>query len=238
MARRCRKDHTGAHSVLDRLLALAPDHSRAFQERGHNLLAENRPEEAAGAYAQAVERNPGLLASWRALAGLHERAGRHERARVTAAQADYLASLPRELQGAIDLMHDGKLYKAERACRQFLRGNRQHVEGMRLLAEIGVRLKVYDDAEFLLESCVEFEPDNLRARIDYLRLLNRKGKFELAREQATILCEKEPDNPVNRLALASALSGLGRLTRVSKSTARYSTGRRTRRVSTCSWATH
>jgi tetratricopeptide (TPR) repeat protein len=209
VSRRYRKDYPGANQALDELLAIAPDHSRAYQERGHTLLAENRPEEAAGAYAKAVDGNPGLLASWKALANLHERAGRAERARVAKAQADYLTSLPMELQGVIDLIYEGRLLKAERLCRQFLKQNRQHVEGMRLLADIGVRLKVYDDAEFLLESCVEFEPDNLRARTDYLRILNRKGKFEKAYEQARILCDAQPDNPTYQLSLGSALIGLG-----------------------------
>ena len=45
---------------------------------------------------------------------------------------------------------------------------------MRLLAEIGVRLKIYDDAEFLLESCVEFAPHHVQARIDYLNILIKK----------------------------------------------------------------
>ena len=210
VSRRYRKDYSGAARALDELLTIAPRHSRAHQERGHTLLAENRPEEAAGAYAKAVEGNPGLLASWKALANLHERSGRAERARVAKAQAAYLAGLPQELRGVIDLVHEGRLLKAERLCRQFLKQNRRHVEGMRLLADIGVRLKVYDDAEFLLESCVEFEPENLRARTDYLRILNRKGKFRKALEQARILRDAQPDNPVYRLSLASALSGLGR----------------------------
>lgn len=210
VSRRCRGDHAGAHNALDSLLEILPTHSRAFQEKGHNFLARNRPADAIAAFAKAVELNPGLLASWKALAGLHQHAGREELARAARTQVEYLESLPRELQGVIDLLHDGKLYKAEKVCRQFLRKNRQHVEGMRLLAEIGVRLKVYDDAEFLLESCVEFEPDNLRARTDYLRILNRKGKFEKAFRQATVLCEKDPDNAVYRLSLGNALTGLGR----------------------------
>jgi tetratricopeptide (TPR) repeat protein len=210
VSRRYRKDYPGANRAIDELLARAPDYSRAYQERGHTLLAENRPEEAAGAYAKAVDGNPGLLASWKALANLHERAGRAERARVAKAQADYLASLPTELQGVIDLVHEGRLLKAEGLCRQFLKQNPRHVEGMRLLADIGVRLKVYDDAEFLLESCVQFEPDNLRARTDYLRILNRKGKFEKAFEQARILHDAQPDNPTYQLSLGSALTGLGR----------------------------
>jgi len=36
--------------------------------------------------------------------------------------------------------------------RQFLQTHGDHVEAMRLLAQIGVKLEILDDAEFLLES--------------------------------------------------------------------------------------
>ena len=39
---------------------------------------------------------------------------------------------------------------------------------MRLLADIAMRFGVLDDAEFLLESAIELEPDNTRLRIDYI----------------------------------------------------------------------
>ena len=49
---------------------------------------------------------------------------------------------------------------------------------------------------------MEFEPDNIRARSDYLKILNRKGKFEKALEQARYLSEREPGNVVYQMALA------------------------------------
>jgi tetratricopeptide (TPR) repeat protein len=211
VAHRYNKDVASAIASLDRLLVLRPDYSRAYQERGYNLLAVNEPGQATNAFARAVEINPGLLASWKALAQLHARAGRRDIADNAAAQVRYLESLPRELAAATDLMYDGRLAEADQLCRQFLRGNRQHVEGMRILADIGVRLRVYDDAEFLLESCVSFDPENLRARADYLGLLNRRGKFAKAREQAEVLLAREPEDPGARAGLAAALVGLGRV---------------------------
>jgi tetratricopeptide (TPR) repeat protein len=211
VANRYNKNVPAAMASLERLLAIRPDYSRAYQELGYNLLSENEPGEATNAFAQAVERNPGLLASWKALVQLHARAGRQEFADNAAAQVRYLEALPRELAAATDLMYDGRLAEADQLCRQFLRGNRQHVEGMRILADIGVRLRVYDDAEFLLESCVTFDPENLRARADYLSLLNRRGKFAKAREQAEVLLARQPDDPGARAGLAAALVGLGQV---------------------------
>ncbi|HZX25246.1 MAG TPA: sulfotransferase [Woeseiaceae bacterium] len=210
VARRYAKNYEGALQAADELLALRPEYGRAWQEKGYTWLAMNRPAEAAAAFAHATELNPGLTGSWKALVNLYGNAGREHRARHAQNQVEYLASLPQELLAVIDLIHEGKLYKAEQLCRRFLQQHKQHVEAMRLLADIGVRLKVLDDAEFLLETAVELEPENTRVRIDYLRVLNRKGKFRQALEQACILLEREPDNPIFKLASASALTGLGR----------------------------
>ena len=210
VAERYARDYPAALATLDALLREAPDYGRAFQEKGHALLAANHPAEAAGAFARAVDLNPGLHASWKALASLYRHAGQENRARFAGQQLAFLEALPKDLLHVTDLIGEGKLYKAEKLCRRFLQENPDHVEGMRLLADIGIRLKIYDDAEFLLESCVTFEPQNLRARADYLKILNRKGKFQQALEQAQFLYEQEPGNPVFQLALATALTGLGR----------------------------
>jgi tetratricopeptide (TPR) repeat protein len=211
VARRYLKDFEGALASTDRLLQLRPDYGRAHQERGHAYLAMRQPDKAADAFGAAVESHPGLVASWRALESLHASAGREQQARFARAQLDYLSELPSALLGVIDLTHEGHLLQADQLCRQFLQQNKHHIEAMRLLADIGIRLRVYDDAEFLLESCVELAPDNIRARGDYVKILNRKGKFRLAYEQARILDEKQPQNPAWKLGMASALMGLGRV---------------------------
>ena len=185
-------------------------HARAWQERGHICSAQGWCEEAVAAYTRAVERNPALAASWRALAELYQRNGNREAARKARDRLEHLNRLPRELVHITDLIHERKLHKAERLCRKFLESNRRHVEAMRLLAEIGTKLKIYDDAEFLLESCVQFEPDHLQARIDYTNLLIRKTLFAKANEQAERLVAMQPGNRGFRTTLATTLVGLGR----------------------------
>ena len=64
--KRCDK----ALATLDTLLAEQPDHARAHQERGHIFLSLNRSEEAAPAYARAVELNPALKSSLKILVNL------------------------------------------------------------------------------------------------------------------------------------------------------------------------
>ena len=199
-----------AMATLESLLAENPEHARAYQEQGHIFLSLNRSEDAARAYARAVELNPALKASLKALVNLEERSGRKEQALPARERLDFLNRLPAELVNVLDLIHEDKLYKAERLCRDYLQKHKHHIEAMRLLAEIGVRLSIYDDAEFLLESCVEFAPDHVQARIDYVNILIRKTRFEKAHEQAKILLDLDPDNPGFQSTLAGTLVGLGR----------------------------
>ncbi|MDE0001615.1 MAG: sulfotransferase, partial [Rhodospirillaceae bacterium] len=83
----------------------------------------------------------------------------------------------------------------EDLCRRFLQKVPHHVEAMRLLADIGLRFGVLADAEFLLESAHQFDPKNVRVRIDYIQALRKRQKFGPALEQATQLLKTSPDNP-------------------------------------------
>ncbi|MCY3639623.1 MAG: tetratricopeptide repeat protein, partial [Gammaproteobacteria bacterium] len=199
-----------AMAALQRLHGENPEHARAWQERGHIFSAEGRDAEAIAAYSRAVKGNPALRASWRSLARLREGNGDREGAQRARERLEFLNRLPPDLVHVTDLIHERKFHKAEQLCRKFLAANRRHVEGMRLLAEIGIHLKIYDDAEFLLESCVEFAPDYIPARIDYANLLIRKTNFEKANEQARRLVEMQPNNPSFKTTLATTLVGLGR----------------------------
>ena len=210
VAQRYGNQPSAALATLGSLLADNPEHARAYQERGHVFLSLNRSEDAAPAYARAVELNPALKASLKALVNLEQRLGRTEQAQLARERLDFLNRLPAELVNVLDLIHEDKLYKAERLCRDYLQQHKHHIEAMRMLAEIGVRMGIYDDAEFLLESCVEFAPEHVQARIDYVNILIRKTRFEKAREQAGRLLELQPGNPGFQSTLASTLVGLGR----------------------------
>jgi tetratricopeptide (TPR) repeat protein len=180
--------------TIARLIEADRGYGRAYQERGHCLRALGQTEDAVAAYQDAVAHNAGLLASWRVLAELNEAAGRSEPASYARAQCAYLESLPAELQAVISLIQEHRLRKAEDLCRAFLQRNGHHTEGMRLLAEIGVKFNSYDDAEFLLESCLVLEPDNTNAHFDYVNVLHKRQKFGEALEQAKALRGKAPDN--------------------------------------------
>jgi tetratricopeptide (TPR) repeat protein len=198
-----------ALETLEQLKERQPAYSRAYQEEGHNLKLLGDFKRATEAYQRAVDLNHALLASWRELADLHKR--QHNQPASELAQAEYtrLSKLPAELVSVTSLIHDGKLFRAEKLCRAFLQKNPHHIEAMRLLAMLGVKLFVYDDAEFLLESCVEFAPDYWLARYDYINVLHKRQKFEKALEQAAILLQSYPDNHAFQLAFANENVAVG-----------------------------
>lgn len=194
---------------LDRLIELSPEYGRAWQERGHLARDRGDAADALSFYDRAVQFNPALIASWEAKAALLTAKNRANEANAARMQAQRLARLPKLLLAAMNLLHEGKILKAEAAVRKFQQANPKNVEGMRLLAEIGSRLGVLDDAEFLLESALEFEPNDVQARLDYIQVLRKRQKFAAARTQAQILYERDPASPVfqSHLAIESMQTG-------------------------------
>jgi tetratricopeptide (TPR) repeat protein len=188
------KKHSQALATLKKIKAINLTFSRAYQEEGHVYRALKGVPEAIVSFEQAVSLNPALVSSWKSLHELYEIQGKKREANNAIEHFLRLSNLPAELLSVTSMIHEGMLLKAEEICRAFLQKHKHHIEAMRLLAELGKRLFVLDDAEFLLESCVELEPENNRARLDYVNVLHKRQKFKKALEQATILRDSEPDN--------------------------------------------
>nr|WP_228726926.1 tetratricopeptide repeat-containing sulfotransferase family protein [Novosphingobium aureum] len=203
-------EHYGeARALLERLSAAQPEYGRCWQEMGHLARAQGQVEPALAAYARAVRYNPALEASWRAQTELFAATGRPAEAVQAKAQAERIASLPRELLAVTNHLHEGRLLRAEEICRHYLVRHRKDVEGMRLLAEIGSRLGVLDDAEFLLESAVTFSPETIQLRLDYMQVLRKRQKFAKALEQAETLRASDPQSPLfaSHLAIEAMQTG-------------------------------
>jgi tetratricopeptide (TPR) repeat protein len=194
---------------LNELKSAAPDFGRAFQEEGHLKRQLGDIPGALQAYQRAISYNPALSASWIAQADLLNASGNLEAANNALAQAERLKALPRELIAIMHHLHEGRILRAEEVARRFMLRQPTHVEGMRLLAEIGTRLGVHEDAEFLLESAIELEPQNIQLRLDYIQVLRKRQKFSRALEQTRALLEREPENPLfqSHFAIESMQAG-------------------------------
>ena len=209
VSQRMQRQVPAALTTLDKLIAINAGYGRAWQERGHCFRVIGRVEEAIAAYQRAVAHNGALVASWRILSELHDAAGREVPANFAHAQYTHLSALPPELLSVASFIQEGRIYKAEQLCRAFLQRNGHHVEAMRLLAETGMKFNAYDEAEFLLESCKVLEPENVNAHFDYVKVLHKRQKFEMALSEASELREKEPDNPEFEMLYANENLAVG-----------------------------
>ena len=154
-------------------------------------------------YLRAVRYNPTLHASWLGILGIKN----VEQNIIDLATQNvlYLKNLPPELKSVSSFIYEGKYKKADHLCRDFLKNHPHHIEAMRLLAKIGKELHVYDDSEFLLESCLMFDKDNFDVALDYIDVLIKRQKYAKALEEAEKLYTKDKDNLRFMIAYAVTL---------------------------------
>ena len=198
-----------ALETIEKLRTLAPRFGRGFQEAGHIYLASRNQQQALSAFQRAVALNDSLLGSWRAIIKLCARPEHSQLRKQALLQSEKLAALPPALLSVRNAIAEANLRKAEDICRHFLKQNPTHVEAMRLLADLGVRSEVLDDAEFLLESALEFEPDNRFARYDYMNVLYRRQKYAQAMDEAKRLLALEPNNAQYQTGYANQCVAIG-----------------------------
>tara|TARA_B100000902_G_scaffold42416_1_gene50172 strand:- start:1060 stop:3075 length:2016 start_codon:yes stop_codon:yes gene_type:complete len=206
---RMRKNPSAAIATLDKLISTHPDFARAYQEKGINQLMLSNPKEAGIVLEEAVALDPSLIESWKLLVPLYKKWGspREDEARQ---QVKLLVDLPKELVTVISYLSANRLVDAERLCRYFLRENKTHIEGMRLLAEIATRNNVLDDAEFLLETVTELAPNHIDARVQFTQVLHKRQRFHKAFDHAKKLLRDFPESKERiQRAYASACFGAG-----------------------------
>ena len=188
------KNYQQSNDYLERLLALSPDMGRAYQELGHLSRDRGNLEIAAGYYRQACEMNPALISSWQFLYDYYKDIGKKDASSHALEQLENLKSLPNTLLYISQILYEGKLSEAEKMCRDFLKKDPKNTEAMSILSEIASKLGYLEDAEFLLENAVNFEPNNSELRKKYLIILRKRQKFSKAMIQAEYLCKTFPKN--------------------------------------------
>jgi tetratricopeptide (TPR) repeat protein len=192
-----------------------PGFSRLYQERGNCYVAQRNAPMAIEAFLKGVNINPALPASWSMLESLYRMRGESENAAMAAAHVATLKRLAPEVVSATSLFSDGELAAAEHIVRAYLLKQGDDVEGMRLLARIGMAQDVFDDAEILLAGVLQLAPDYRAARLDYARTLLERHKYLRARQELETLLQLEPANRQYQTLHATACVGLGEHARAS-----------------------
>jgi tetratricopeptide (TPR) repeat protein len=199
-----------ALATLARLEQLHPEYSRLFQERGHCYASLREAGPAIEAFLRAININPALPASWNSLRILYSITGQKAESEKAAAHVATLSELPEEIVTANGMFADGEVYAAEQIVRRYLLKHGDHVEGMRLLARIGMKLEILDDAELLLASALTLAPDYQAMRYDYALTLLLRHKQVQAMAELEKLLASDPGNRAFKITYATACVGVGK----------------------------
>ncbi|HTV86357.1 MAG TPA: sulfotransferase [Dyella sp.] len=198
-----------ALATLARLEPSHPRFSRLHEERGHCYVVRRDAPRAIDALLHAVNINPALPSSWNLLEGLYRMTGDAANAGHAAAHVAKLKQLAPEVVRATGLFCDGDMDAAESVIRAYLLKAGNDVEGMRLLARIGLLREVFDDAQVLLEAVLKLAPNYHNARFEYAQALFGRHLHQRACEEAETLLAIDAGNRDYRALYASASVGVG-----------------------------
>jgi tetratricopeptide (TPR) repeat protein len=131
-----------------------------------------------------------------------------------AAEDAYLRSVKGSVKdpqmiAAANALVDNRLAYAEQVLRERLNAQPTDVAAIRMLAETGMRLGRYEDAENLLARCVELAPGFTPARHNYATVLYRHNKPVEAIRQLDVLLAGDEHNPAYLNLKAAALGRIG-----------------------------
>lgn len=198
-----------ARPLLESVVSHRPELAAAHQELGLANLALGRVADARRSLTRAVELDGKLAESWRQLGRLFAAEGREEESRRAFRSELIAVSRHPLIVKAVDLVEKGRLGDAEGICRDYLIRYPDDVNAIRLLAEIGLKLGMLEDAEKLLERCLDLAPNFHLARNNYADVLGRMHRFEEALKQLARLEQAEPDNLSHSVLAASILVNAG-----------------------------
>ena len=194
---------------LQSIVKTVPDFALAQQELGFALSVDGKLMPAIQAFQAAVNVQAKLPASWKQMGELFLIDGDEVSANEAFRQHLLASNEDPNLVQAVELFRIGKFGQAEKLCRDVLKESPTNVTAIRLLAEIGIKIGIYVDAEKLLERCLELAPDFRLARLNYANVLSKREKLEEALVQVDQLIAEEPDKPAYLAQRAATLVRMG-----------------------------
>jgi cytochrome c-type biogenesis protein CcmH/NrfG len=203
------RDPALAEAQAREILRVRPGSADAQHLLGVALGSQGKSADALCALRHAVRLNAQHPHAWRTLGDQLALAG--DEAGAANAYARHIKASVRnpQLLEAASALCDNKLAIAERLLRAFLREHPTDVAAIRMLAETGVRLSRFDDAEALLARAIQLAPDFIEARHNYAVVLHRQNKLREALVQVQMLLAREPRNPGYRGLNAVVLARIG-----------------------------
>lgn len=200
------------HKGLTLLEPLAKKNANSadfLHELGLCLGAAGRGEEAVASLRKAVRLSPKHAGAWRTLGDQLNAAGDEDGSRKAYEKHLQASTRHPELVEAANYLYEKKLAKAERLTREVLKKDPVDVIAIRMLAGIGIKAGQLEDAQNLLERCLELAPDFHHARHAYANVLMRRHDLEGSLREVDRLLALEPKNPAYLLLKGSLLARIG-----------------------------
>jgi tetratricopeptide (TPR) repeat protein len=191
------------------ILKVVPKHAPAAFLLARAAARVGRGDESIAALRQTVSLQPEHPEAWRLLADHLTAVGDAEGADAAYARHVRASTRNPQLRQAAVAMIRNDIPSAERLLKAHLHDAPTDVPAIRMLAEVAVRVGRNDDAQKLLERCLELAPGFTAARHNYALVLHRSNNAAAALEQVLRLLAADPRNPSFRNLHAVILSHIG-----------------------------
>jgi len=208
-ARRRLGDIKGARVIIEPLAKAYPRAARTQYEYGAVLAALGDTSGATAALRQATSLNRDLPEAWRALGDALFLNGDVVQADAAYAELARASVTNPALKPAANAICAGDLDRADALLRAYLKQHLDDAEATRMLAEIALKAMRFEDAEVLLERCLELQPGDETARFNLAEALVRQQKGGRAIPLLQGLLQDDAANPAYRNLLAAAYGLIG-----------------------------
>ncbi|HEX5787496.1 MAG TPA: sulfotransferase [Woeseiaceae bacterium] len=198
-----------ARRRVEAALAQYPDHPLAHDTLGDLRIAAGDPEGARAAYARALELDPALGLTRRKVAKARQLAAGGSEDRRNGKRSRRMA-FAGDLEQAERHRKQGENDKAEAIYRRILKEDPDHVDAIRLLAEMAGEHDRHREAEVFLKRAVALAPHFVRAWADLANTQRQLDKFDEALASARRVLELAPGKPESCMLEASVLGSAGR----------------------------
>jgi tetratricopeptide (TPR) repeat protein len=193
-------------ALLEPLAKKKANSADLLHELGLCLGAAGRGDDAVASLRKAVRLNPKHAGAWRTLGDQLNAAGDEEASQKAYEKHLQASTRHPELVDAANHLRKNELGKAERLIRDVLKKDPVDVIAIRMLAEIGINVGQLEDAQNLLERCLELAPDFHLARHAYANLLMRRNDLERSLSEIETLLKSEPKNPAYLIVKGAVLA--------------------------------
>ena len=205
--------------ALEQLMPALLTHSDSAEvlfEYALTLSALQRGAEAVAALEKVVAAMPDHPEAWRLLADHAAAVGDTDKSEAAHLRHLRCASHNPDLQKAAAAMIANELPVAERLLKAYLKAAPTDVTAARMLAEVAVRVGRNDEAQALLEYCLELAPGFSGARYNLAILLHRTNQSNGALAEVEKLLAEDPKRPGYRNLAAVVCSRIGEYKRSSE----------------------